>query len=734
MLTSLGDRLQTKIIFPSLAIGLVSGIETTVINLALALVIFSGDLAQQLTVGLTILLLGSCIHSITASLGSSYPGLLSSVQESPAVIMSVIIAAMLAGMSSASPETKFYTALGSLIFTSLVTGLVCLLLGKFKLGSLIGYLPYPVIGGFLAGTGILLVFGGLQVMTGKNITLFSLGLLFQKDSLLSWTAGVGFAIILFFLVLKVNHYLVLPGSLAAAIVIFFLVLATSGTPVSVAAQKGWLVSGMPSKGEMLRFWNPAGFAQVDWGALFGQTGSMLACVFVSLISLLLNMTALELSTDQEIDLNKELRNNGWANLIAGAAGSVVGYPILSDTTLAYRLGARSRLNGIFAAGVMGFILVAGRGFLGYFPNLVLGGILFFVGIDFLFTWLYRAWFSMPRLEYGIVASIALLINLLGFLQGVGIGLGLAVIMFVFQYSRTRAVRHTLSGASYQSSVERAPQRSLLLHQKGDWLYILKLQGFIFFGTANQVLEQIRARLDGPTGPQPPRFIVLDFRLVSGIDSSAAYSFVKIKRLAQDRGIELVLTHAMPAIQKQLQKDLPAGTFHYFPDLDHGIEWCEENMLARTEAGAPSGDFVSLFEQLARTLPDEKQVAILQQYLKPRSFQVGECIIAEGQPQNSLYLIESGRVVVRTEPKDGSILRLRTLEAGAFFGEIGLYSGGVATANVIADQPTRLYILKDDDLAELERTAPGIAAALHRFVIRYMSERLAKYTATLQALS
>ena len=97
------------------------------------------------------------------------------------------------------------------------------------------------------------------------------------------------------------------------------------------------------------------------------------------------------------------------------------------------------------------------------------------------------------------------------------------------------------------------------------------------------------------------------------------------------------------------------------------------------------------------------------------------------------MIESGQVVIQIECEDGSALRLRTLGAGAFFGEMGLYSGEPVSADVIAEQPASLHVLMADDLAELERIAPAVAAALHRFVIAYMSERLAKNTATVQAL-
>ena len=186
MLQSLRDLFQPKLLFPSLTIGFVFGVETAMLSVAFALMIFSGDLASQLTIGITVFFLGGCIHALVSALGSSHIGMLSSVQDSPTVILAVIITAMLAGMPQASVETKLYTALAAIILTSLLTGLICLLLGRFKLGNLVSYIPYPVIGGFLAGTGWLLVKGSFGVMTDFSLTLPNLPRLLQPDQLLLW--------------------------------------------------------------------------------------------------------------------------------------------------------------------------------------------------------------------------------------------------------------------------------------------------------------------------------------------------------------------------------------------------------------------------------------------------------------------------------------------------------------------------------------------------------------------
>lgn len=142
---------------------------------------------------------------------------------------------------------------------------------------------------------------------------------------------------------------------------------------------------------------------------------------------------------------------------------------------------------------------------------------------------------------------------------------------------------------------------------------------------------------------------------------------------------------------------------------------------------------SLVKELIRAMPTPADVDILRGCLQAREVQPGEYIIQQGQRQAGLYMIERGQVSILLECEDGSRLRLRTLGNGAFFGEMSLYTREPATASAIADQPTSLYQLSVEDLNRLEETAPQVASALHRFVARYISERLAKMTNTVQAL-
>jgi len=264
-------------------------------------------------------------------------------------------------------------------------------------------------------------------------------------------------------------------------------------------------------------WRPFELASIDlvsWQAILDNARGIGTTILLCVVSLLLNASGLELASRQEIDLNRELRAGGLANLAAGIAGSPPGYTALSLSMLGKRLGSNSRATGLVFSFVCAVTILAGAPLLALLPKFMIGGLLFYLGIAFLVEWLYDAWFKLSKGDYAIVLGMLATVAFIGPLQGVGLGVALSSVMFIYEYSKTKVIKHTLTSKNYQSSVERAPDQKSFLAAQGEWLLVMELQGFLFFGTANRLYETIRHHIQDPDG-MPPRFIILDFRLVTG---------------------------------------------------------------------------------------------------------------------------------------------------------------------------------------------------------------------------
>jgi len=728
-------ELNPNKLITSLTAGLISGVLTITMGIAFAALIFTGPLSAFVSRGINLILLSALIIGICTALTSSYSGTVARPHEIPAAILALIAGIIAAHMPpSANAEQAYMTVVAAMAVTSLVTGVFLLALGSFKAGNLIRFIPYPVIGGFLAGTGLLLVKGALGVMTGTAITLSTLPGLFTAGVALKWLSGFVLAAVLFAVLRYRNHYLIMPVWLLLSIGLFYVIVFFSGVPIAEIRNQGWLTGSLATTGFAMPF-SISSLTQIDWPLIFSQAGRIGTILVLSCMSLLLNASGLELVVQEEIDLNRELKAVGASNILAGLGGGPVGIHSLSLSALGFTMGAKSRLIGISSALLCGSILFFGSSILSYFPKPVMGAVLMFLGFSFLYQWLVESWFKLPRLDCILILLILVVIGVFGFLEGVGVGIGVALVIFVYNYSHVSVIKHNISGVHYHSNVDRTPDQQKVLMARGDALDILKLQEFIFFGTANNLHETIRRRA-ADQSRTPLQFVILDFRFVNGVDSSAVNSFTKMRIYAQARGYRLIFT----SLSENLLKKLHRGGFvfeqnsHFmtFPDLDRALEWCENQLLTREDA-ALTGETQCLEDQLGEFISGKEMLDAFFKYLERRVVPEGYYLIHQGDPPHSLYFLESGQVTVQLQNETGQSVRLRTSGPGTVLGELGFYLRTPSTASVMTEKESTFYRMTVDALKEMEKQNPEIAAAFYKFMVHRLGQKLIYTNRSLQAL-
>jgi SulP family sulfate permease len=325
---------------------------------------------------------------------------------------------------------------------------------------------------------------------------------------------------------------------------------------------------------------------------------------------------------------------------------------------------------------------------------------------------------------------------IGFLEGIAIGVLAAVVMFVVSYSQINAVKHALTGEIYRSKVERPLVHRQALQKRGSEIFILRLQGFIFFGTAQKLLDRIKERLNDPACPRLS-YVILDFRQVVLIDSSAVFSITRMKQLAEAQKIHMVWTNLKPDIVRLLEKgglvDEADENFIILPTLDHGLEWCENQILATQGVTDLTGVIEKIERQLKRAIPDLQDIKRLTKYLERKEVQQGEFLMHQGDQPDEMYFIEAGLVSVQLELPDGKAMRLRSMRGGTTVGEMGMYLGDTRTASVVADRASVVYRLTKNALKEMEKKDPQVAALLHQWIASLLAERLADTNRTVEAL-
>jgi SulP family sulfate permease len=719
---------QHTSLLPSIIIGLVLSFTEVIFVISLASLIFSGPLEAYLPRGIAIVLVTAIIHMLFTIFFTSSKGIIASIQDNPAVVLTVAMASVTAIVTD---ETQLVATIIALILLStLLTGACLVLLGTFRLGGLVRYIPYPVIGGFLAGAGWLLVQGSIGTMSDYALGLNTIPALLTPDQMLVWLPGVILGAALFLGSRRFNHFLVMPGILIGWLILFFVVFAASGISIAEAQQSGLLFR---TTSEQALWQPPLDFVGANWFAILGQSGNIGAIVLIATVDLLLNISALEIMFHRDVALNQELRTAGFANIVSAAFGGMVGYHSLGLSSLSHRMGAKARTTSILIVIAYALMLLLGTSVLVYTPRALAGGLLLSVGLDFMYAWVVQGHKKLGQLDYAVVICILVTIAIFGFLVGATLGLILMIVLFVVNYSRLNIFYSSGAGGEVTSHVERNVYHQRALQELGKQIYILELQGFLFFGTANLVLERVRSRLQN-NSENRLTFVLLDFRRVTGLDSSTVLSFTKIYDLAKVEGFTLVLTHLKAAQREKLaHNDLIEGAhLIMFPDLDHGLEWCENTLLERDEVTKLHLP-VTLQLQLADNGFKKEDTERLKTYLEQVQFKPGEYLMRQGQAGADLYFIEIGRVSVKLELESGAKVRIQTLGMGTIVGEVGLYLDARRSASVIAEDNTIAYRLTQQSIEVMKVEDPLLAIAFNELIIRVVAERLKAATSEIAAL-
>ena len=743
------DLISTEKMLPTLLVGGVISITEITFLVALAAMLFSGSLSPYFSNGLGWLLLGSAITTIWVALASSIRGAVSCIQDSNAAILVVIAVAIAQTSSAANTSTTslgdsqvFYMVIAAIMLTTLLTGLAFWLLGRFKLGNIVRYVPYPVIGGFLAGSGVLLIRSAFSIYTGAPQLAGQLSYLWQPDVMLNWAPGTVLAFTLLLVIRREGHYLVLPGILILFVILFHAGLWAGGITQVEAAGRGLLQASLGQSGSLLQSPDYAALAAINWRLVFNQTPNMIAATLVAILGILLNVAGIQASVDRNADLNQELRAAGVGNLLLGLVGCPVGYHSLGSTILGHRVGVGNRLLGLATAFFTLLILLVGGELIAYMPTALLGGLLLFLGLDFVVDWLVETWSRLPRLDYFVIVMITFTINVIGFLEGVGLGLLLAALMFMLQYSIVSPVRRQFSGGSYYSRVERPPLYEKLLRRKSaNWISILELQGFIFFGTVYTLQEHVRQIFAGLKPGEKPKYVLFDFKQVTGIDGSAEVVVQQIHQHIEDQDAVLVLTGLNQELRPRIEKVVGSTACRdcqIFDDLMLGIEYCEDRMIANfVDVGLMARPKSALYQ-----FADGEQRSRLDPYLTQQEFNDGELIIRQGDLTSGIYFIEQGCCMVsaaqithttRHAVQMDDDVRLRVLETGSVIGEMSYYLDQPATASVTAYGPVVLQHFSVDALIRMEQEDPELSNSLHRLMAALLSRKLNQQSKTLTAL-
>ncbi|GAB3441691.1 SLC26A/SulP transporter family protein [Insolitispirillum peregrinum] len=703
-------------------VGLIAGIDNLGASLAFAALLFPGALSAGLGMGVGVLLLSGVILALVIALRSSNPNTIAMVQETSIAILASSIVGVTATMTTSSSDQRIATVFAVLGTSTVLTGACFWLFGTLRLGGLVRFLPYPVVAGFLAGSGWLLIEGAAVMLSGSHQASALFSTLADPLALAKILPAGLFAVALLLALRRSANPLIAPLVMVGAGGVFYALLAAGDVSTDQARAWSWLPT-TPADGT-IALPSPVWVVQnADWRAVLATTPAMASAVVLSMIGLLLNSSGLELSSGRDLDANAELRSSGLANLLSGLIGGTSGFVGLGMTLLADKLGVHGRAAGMATACVLAIGLLCAPLLAALMPTFLAAGLMIFLGLELLLEWLVASRHQLPRREWLVVAAILLAIMLVGFLAGLALGLAISVVMFVYTYSRLPVVRMVATGTELRSSVDRSTAALQRLNSQGQRIHVLQLQGYLFFGTVERVVSEVRERLQ-TISERPLQFLLLDLRAVSGADSAATAGFLKICTMADAEGVTVIFSHLSPDLRLAVERAGLAFASHsgcqLAPDIDHALEACEEALL---QDDASAGSTSEVLRHLEGALGPHPRLPDLVAAMDKLTLPPGADLIRAGESADDIYVLGHGRVKVQITLPNGRPLRLRTMTSGAVVGEIALYLGGKRTADVVVETPSTIFRLGRGRLEHLEKTDSELALLFHRLLAVTLSEKL-----------
>ena len=571
--------------------GLVSGILAVFFAMALAILAASQQGVQQLLpIMMAAALTGMAVGAALFALQSRVPFALAG----PETVLAAIVFLMAGGMvrdisQNYPPESLAPTVAMSIGLSALVSGFGVWLLGKLKLGEFIRYIPIQIIGGVIGGAGVFVLIGAFDWMGHLALDWDNLFLALKQCVLeldpaqCFYTMGpsVAFGLLLFLAMMKHKNSLFLLAMVITAAVAGYSVNMFGG-----GAELKSLGLGLPyiKEGAVTHALHllKDGYGNVEWAAIKDNSLHIGALTVLMILTSMFRITNLETLLGREVELNNEYRSLGAVNMFSGLAGGMPVSVAYGRSVGNHQTGGRGPIAGIVAGLVCAAGLFYADMIIPYVPRFIPEGLVVYFGLDLIYIWLFKTKTAFTRRDDMWMLWMTFFATVFfGLLVGIGFGVIQALLVTVKRNSLGGVIRNVLSGANHRSNVDRAPAQQRTLKEFGDHIYIVRLQGFLFLGSMQLLLNQIRERLDDKD-KLPVEFLLLDFRQVTGLASAAGIGFEKLRLLLDEYDLEIIITSAPLELENHFEESglvgEGEGQFRAFFNLDYALEQCENSVL------------------------------------------------------------------------------------------------------------------------------------------------------------
>ena len=434
--------------------------------------------------------------------------------------------------------------LQGLAIATLMAGLILVALGLFRLGTIIKFIPYPIVVGFTAGIALTIFstqindFLGLGLRDIPSEFLPKWGMYLRSigniDIATSATAIISLLIIIF--TPKISKKL--PGALIA------IVLVTAGAYLASIFLPGFSVETIGDRFGTMNTDIPAphGF-RIDMATINMLLPSAFTIAMLGAIESLLSATVADGVTGSRTNSNTELIGQGVANIVVPFFGGIPVTGAIARTMTNITNGGRTPVSGIVHALVLLLIFLFAMPLINYIPMACLAAVLVVVAYNMSGWRTIVGIFHAPKSDISVLMVTFLLTVIFDLTIAIEIGLLLAVVLFM------RRVMENTEIKVYSEQLDVAEGTDLSQHEMLDvapGVSIYEIDGPFFFGIATKFDEMMRSTLGSK-----PLVRIIRMRKVAFIDATALHNLELLIKSSQSEGIHIVLSGVRPAVSETL---------------------------------------------------------------------------------------------------------------------------------------------------------------------------------------
>ena len=472
----------------------------------------------------------------------------------------------------AGPTAAFATIVAGIVATqgmdglflaTIIAGILLILMGVFKLGSLIKFIPYTITTGFTAGIAVTILIGQIKDFLGLTYadgvkpieTIEKITANIESISTFHWQALLVGAVCLAILIIYPKFEKRIPPSLIAVIVGALMVKFIPG-----------LSDGVYTIGELYTI--PAGLPKVDFSGMNFSISKIIevfpnafTIAILAAIESLLSCVVADTMVNSKHNSNMELVAQGAGNIASVLFGGIPATGAIARTAANAKNGGRTPIAGMVHAIVLLMVLLFLMPLAELIPMPAIAAILFMVAYNMSewrkFVWAIK---SAPKSDIIVMVTTFVLTVVFDLVVAIEVGMILAAMLFMKRMSEETSV----VGWKYDSD-----ESDIELRDVPKNVRVYEISGPLFFGAADKILD---ISLKDFT-----KCLILRMRAVPALDSTAMNTLTDLYKKCKAAGVELVFSHVNPQPLEVIKKSglyETLGEDHFQSHIDDALTYAQ----------------------------------------------------------------------------------------------------------------------------------------------------------------